>query len=289
MGLCLAIGCQQPDPTGDSGAPIEPPAIALEASQPVWDGPAVEAALEAALVDGMPTPAPPILAYFGLMALGDELCPGDPSQLTDAVILGCTAANGAWFGGVSEWLDVAGGLPNPGNYQHYQVQSLVGDFEIRDPSGRVFRAGGNMTRVLWSRVGTRGFSGELVGTWGWEGDAGWLADGLSANLSIRAFEDRGGDRLRLQGGLQVHGLALELRPLRYGPACPSQPEGAVEIRDPSGAWHHLELGACEACGQLWVGGEGDPVEICPDLSAIPSQIEGELGWGSWSSGELGGR
>lgn len=270
-------GCAAPAADGtDSGAPALPE-IALATPAPAWGPAEAEAALAVALSTGFPTPARPMLAYLDLMKEGDGVCPGDGLQILDYNLLGCTSVNGTWYAGVSTWMEEDLQLGSGMLQAHIQSWVVTGDFEITDPGGDRFEGGGHVAVTGFQKVHLTGFEGQMVGTWRWEGDDAWLADGISASLIIQGRRNGPQEELVLDGAITLRGLALDLGELRYNSACPTQPEGSLGIRDPAGAWHQVALTGCLPCGPSVYADRVDEGELCPDLSEVPAQIEETLG------------
>jgi hypothetical protein len=80
-----------------------------------------------------------------------------------------------------------------------------------------------------------------------------------------------GRELGIEGAVGFGGswMAFDHVVLAEG-ACGWAPTGAVEVRDPGGAWHRLDFGAtCTPCADVVFDGAAALGEVCVDLSAVP--------------------
>lgn len=261
--LALLLACSSPDgaPAADD-AEVPLPAAVLSAEE-------ATAAVATGTRHGLPDPVGLYTAYRALMARGDEDCPGPGEQLMDNVVplTGCTSASGVTYAGVSlveTEEQMLGGRDG-------DAVLLGGDFSIVDVDGTRMDHGG---QVSWMATDTNGkpvYRAEALGTFSYGGGAPWHAAGVSAVLTMElALPARKEPVLTLSGGLGTEGVDLWFDDLRLDPdACAAGPSrGAVEVRDPSGAWWTLTFGeTCDGCGALAYPG-ADPVEACVDLVPV---------------------
>lgn len=261
--LALLLACSSPDgaPVADD-AEVPLPAAVLTAEEAV-------AAVATGTQHGLPDPVGLYTVYLALMALGDEDCPGLGEQLMDNVVplTGCTSDSGVTYAGVSLIETEEQMLPG----QDADAVLFGGDFSIVDLDGNRMDHGG---QVMWMAIETNGkpvYRAEALGTFSYGGGAPWHAAGVSAVLTMELdVPARKEPVLTLTGGLGTEGVDLWFDDLRFDPDdCAAGPaSGAVEVRDPSGAWWTLTFGdTCDGCGALTYPG-ADPVEGCVDLIPV---------------------
>ncbi|MFN7142291.1 MAG: hypothetical protein ACK4YP_00820 [Myxococcota bacterium] len=256
--LALLHACSpSPAPADDAEVPLPPAVLSPEEAV---------AAVITGTQHGLPDPVELFTTYLGLLALGDEGCPGPGEQLIDTVVplTGCTSASGVTYAGVSIVEREEHALPG----QSGKSVLLGGDFGIVDLDGHTFAQGGHVRWAARSRYGAATFETEAFGTFAYGGGSPWLAAGVSAVLTMGLEAPRdGAPVLTLSGGLGTEGVDLWFEDLRFDPeACAAGPAGgAVEVRDPSGAWWTLDFGdRCDGCGALTYPGT-DAGDACVDL------------------------
>ena len=260
--IVLAWGCGAPAnkqaPTQDT---LPLPTFAATALEPSWSAEEVGTALTRALS----TPINPDAihdAYFGLMERGDAVCPGNPTQLTDAVLYGCDAESGVHYAGITEWIDEPMDGPVP-----VQVRVLAGDFWIDAPEGVSLEGGGHCVAVEGEGVRVS----EVAGSWTWGGGDPWLADGFSGQLTIEAID---GAYVLVDGAAHTSGTYWSASALRLAESCGSGPTGALGLRDPNGAWYQLTFENCDPGGVLTFADTtiGTAcVDFAPFLAVLESQ------------------
>jgi len=278
-GLVVACGpSAEPAPPVDE-APAEDQAIPqLEVDDPVaeWGAAEVEAAVEHVLGDDVPTPVAPRDAYLALMAEGDEVCPGDPLQILDAFLTGCTSSSGIWYAGISEWQEQHS-VDHFGKFElELDMWALLGDFEIVDEEGREFHSGGHVAAWSLQLAGMHRRGAEMSGSWLWEGHDGWLDQEMSASMSYLVDSAGSARSLVIDGGLTVQGVTLHMEELTFGQGCPAHPQGELDVRDPSGSWHRISLEACEPCGPVSYGGAEPHGEACFDFEGLVDAVIADL-------------
>jgi hypothetical protein len=258
------------DHGSDSGAFPEIPWAPDEDSESTWTSEEVASAIDEGLVAGFPEVADLVDAYLELLAHGDEDCPGDPTQLTDAVLYGCTTDEGYTYAGISTY-DV--------QEAETSVEALGADFRILTPTGERYEAGGYI--ALWTSEygGTEYRGAEIEGSWIWEGSDGAASEGLSTVMyAFRTLDEEGELRLIIDGSLGVWGSAMVFEGLEYiDNDCGGFPTGVVRIREPSGVWVAWTAeDSCSECGQVTVDdevlGEGC-VDLRPAVEALLDQLE----------------
>jgi len=274
-GLVVACGTPTEPEAGIEAVPEEDQALPqLEVDDPVaeWEAAEVEAAVVRVFGDDVPTPVAPRDAYIALMAEGDDLCPGDPLQILDTFIMGCTATSGTWYAGISEWQE----QHNVDRFGKYEIEldmwALLGDFEIVDAEGREFHSGGHVAAWSLKLGGMHRRGAEMSGSWLWEGHDGWLDQGMSASVSYVVNSAGPARNLVIDGGLTVQGVTLHMDELTFGHGCPAHPEGDLDVRDPSGSWHRISLQACEPCGPVSYGGGEPHGEVCFDFDGLVEEV-----------------
>ena len=249
--------------TGSSSAGIpELPELEAPAEQAQWSAADIEAAIEAALVDGYPDAGYMQTAYLEVLSHGDDICPGHETYIDDRWLYGCTADSGYWFSGVSEYIQEV--------TPEYDAVIVAGDLRFEDPSGNEFSIGGHAAVATGSKGDRVGTFLEISGSWIWEGDptASWLVGGISGAQSTLIGRSKVMDIIELTGAISFNGVSLDFEGLSLLSSCDWQAVGAMSIRDPTGIWHRLDYGeACSSCAHgSW--GETELGEVCPDLSPI---------------------
>ncbi len=253
--------------SGD-GAPALPD-LNRPASEPTWGTAELEAALTEALADGFPEPWSIRDDYLDFFAHGDGTCPAHDDYLDDTQIYGCTTESGYWFSGISDYVtesDASSGT-------EYWV--VAGDLLFIDPEGLRFEGGGHMIVDAVTTGEEMELGALLMGTWGWEGHEGWLGgEGSSSALELSWSQSGEGTRLTIDGATNWSGLSLYFDALVFTSDCDAPTEGALSIRDPSGAWHWTSPSDCAPCAEVFFGGaDGEGIgEACLDLSPITDDL-----------------
>jgi hypothetical protein len=242
--------------------------------QPEWSGQEAAEALEEALELGFPEPRSLLVAYEDIMALGDASCPGDETQLMGNLVPweGCTSDSGVFYSGVASYVrtEVIGST-GPSWSAH-----LGAGFLLIDTQGDEFEGGGNIVYNLSHNLdgSEHQWTGQVEGTWVHEGNSGWLAQGVSASLSMGGGIWEGQEKYSVSGSLGISDSWLSLDDLIWKPSCGEQPRGTLGIRDPSGLWLWVELGDdCSGCGTGVWDVTGERAELCVDLSAIGQTLQ----------------
>ncbi len=257
--ILLSWGCgaaSKPAPPVDETQPL--PTFAAPAQQPSWSAQEVGDALTRALSAPI-DPGAVHDAYFDLMGRGDAACPGNPTQLTDAVLYGCDAESGVHYAGITEWFEEPMDGPVP-----VMVRGLAGDFWIDAPEGVSLEGGGHCVEVRGDGV----WVAEMAGSWIWGGGDDWLADGFSGQLTIEAIA---GVYVLVDGAAHTSGTHWMASDLRLADACGSGPEGTLGLRDPNGGWYQLTFEDCDPCGTLTFANEAIGtacVDFAPFLVAL---------------------
>jgi hypothetical protein len=237
---------------------------------------ALVAELERGLALGVPSPRVLQHQYLEWMAWGDEVCPGDPLQISDSKVpkTGCTAESGYFFSGVASYVATEDGEST--------LTLMSGDFELRDLEGRAYVAGGVNRFIALPSVDSGGMDWrmEVVGSWRDGTAVGWLSgEGYSGALTAEGSYSTAGATARLDGVLSQGGVEYFFDQLTFDTAgCDSNPKGALSVRDPSGLWATITLDeACTGCGVIqWDGSESrspvcvDLVEFGRDLLVLPT-------------------
>ena len=258
--------------TGGPGLPHEDP----PSTEPAWTAAEVQAVLEGALADGLPDPRYEHDQYIELLSHGNADCPGHETYIDDRFVYGCNAASGYYYSGVSNYLTSAETVDGT------RVASVEvnGDFLFRNDREQFFEVGGHsIQKTTWPADGSSGTLWlEHSGTWLWQAHESWLQTGASGRFSM-TLSRSGSDRVvQVEGaiGFDRTWMAFDELVLAEG-GCAWAPTGAIEVRDPSGAWHRVDFGTeCTSCGALVFDGDTALGEVCLDLSTIPLALDG--GW-----------
>lgn len=268
----LVLACA-PESPEDSGAPAdgdEPGAPALE---PVWSADEAMAQARAALDQGLPDPYRLRDLYFDLVEAGQDAdCPG-PDLLNTPNLQGCTSDTGYFYAGLATYQEGT-------NASADESWMFSGDFEIITPEGWSYLVGGHAAHTLDASDSDHVFyQVDVSGSFRWDGDPGWLAEGLSAVFSVEGTRSPAGDDLTLDGGTAFAGVSLYWSEVHVvDDACEGHPSGSLDVRDPSGGWYTLTWGGtCDGCGAVSFAGE-PAGEACLDLrSAVGAFADGVAG------------
>lgn len=236
-----------PAPTGDPGPLVDTgwePNPTRADIEPTWTGDEALDRLQAALDAGLPSPQLARDTFLGLIEVGqDATCPGT-TDFDGAEPLGCLSESGYLYAGISQYLEDPNGW------------ALGGDFEIREPSGRIFHGAGH----VFVHGNVHGSFMEFSGSWIHEAGEDWLDPGASGVFQANT----GGGRIELLGGLSLRGASLHFDEVLIQDH-PQSMSGRVGIRDPAGAWWWLELDN-DGCGPLTFADQ-DVTTGCIDLAA----------------------
>lgn len=284
--LLLALACSEPPtgappatsdgsevrsgPTDTGGSDL--PEVEAPTAEAAWSPADVEAAVAAALVDGLPDPWAIQDDYLGVLSHGNTACPGHPTYIDDTHLLGCETASGWYYSGVSEYLVTEGTTADGLLWDDVEA---LGDILFRSPEGDEFEAGGH---VKWTRYRSegglvQGYTTEVQGSWRWEADDAWLADTVSGLYFTTLGRDGDGRFVDIAGSARVYGvdLAFDAVRIREG-ACGWAPTGALRVRDPSTWWHTVTFGdTCTPCGAAAFDGAATG-EVCVDFAPIAAHL-----------------
>ena len=215
-----SLACAAPEPA-DSGEP----AVAWEPTEfaPVeaeWSVDEAVAVIEAVAAEPAVDVEDLADTWLALLAAGDSDCPGSDTQLQLPSLTGCTASTGYRYTGQATFTEMETG-----------AWLLSGDFTVEGPDGRVFYGGGAAND---GASGT-GWSSNVHGSFGWEGDTGWLGDGISGWWDGAGGDD-GAPWVELDGGLTWGSDTFWFTTLRREPSTCDGLTGTLALRDPSGGW-----------------------------------------------------
>lgn len=236
--MILLLGCQPP--------PVEPPllpSVDLNEATAAWGAADLPGAWADATAGGWPVPQTVLDAYLDFLAQGDSECPGTGLELDDSVLLGCTAASGYTYAGISSWYEQ--------DEPELAFRALHADMRLTSPDGLALLVGGTVYEMQEGGVRTESFEGTFV----WEGDPGPFGGGVSG-FATRVSS--AGD-LTLNGGLAFGGLAIEADALTV--SADGTAVGALGLRDPVAGWHDVVFDGA-ACGHAGAD------EVCLDLSPL---------------------
>lgn len=292
--LLLALACSEPAPAPGPGGATDTAAPEADsgdaaadtaedtlpggdrpASEPAWTADEVGAAITAAVAAGLPDPRDERDIYLWMMSHGDDECPGNDYYLSDTHLYGCITLDDWFYSGISDWLE--------SDETEAGVRTVTwevnGDFLLKTPEPEQYEleVGGHARAA--HAVAEDGSSASLwlehSGTWKWEGHESWLATGASGRFSQTLLRDAAGRTVTIEGaiGFDRTWLAFDHVVLSDGD-CAWSGSGAVEVRDPSGAWHRVDLGeTCSACGTVTFDGRETLGEACVDLAPIATALD----------------
>ena len=251
-------GLVQDEAPGDSGQTEDP---ALSTAEDVG------VLLQAAIDVGLPAPQSIRDAYLAAMASGDDICPGDPGQLTEAVPPeGCTADTGWYYRGISTYVVDEG------------AWILSGDFEIVSDDGRSFMAGGAVAVSGSAEDDGWNATTNVGGTWSFDGEGDTLGLGTSGFVDLVGV-GVGQEWSVLTRGCVSTGEGRDLCLLDVQAAtddhCGGTAHGGFEIRDELGRWYTLDLSDCTGCGRVFHG-EAELGEVCVDLTGLGPALRDDM-------------
>ncbi len=212
--------------------------------------------------------------YLGMMAMGDEACPGSTTNITQDFVLGCTAPSGYYYSGVCMYGEIE---VDDGVGGHTSIWGLGGDFELAYPDGATFAAGGGVTwEARTAADGAQTFASNVRGTWQDLSQQNWLGEGLSALVDIYGGQtSEGAHYVTVDGGIAVGDVDLYFDTLTWdwsGP-CAGAPTGALRFRDTRGYWYVWTLGDdCDVCGEVVFHDDVPYGELCLDLTPLGGEI-----------------
>ncbi len=245
----LLVGC-----AGETPSPTDTGTISAT-SPPLWSAEEATAQVQAWDEVVLPTAADAVAAYLYALSNGDDSCPGSDTQLTESVLYGCTAESGWRYAGVASY---------GGDEDGYW---LGGDFELWDPDGQTYSAGGGLSHQVTEMETALVWVMEIGGTWVWPAAEGWLGEGTSAVYQIVGGREETVE-LEITGGVTLAGQSVDFLLAWSELGCWEQPTGEVKVRDEAGAWYRLVLEDCTGCGSI-IYGTGEVLgEGCVSLTNL---------------------
>lgn len=271
--LLLLLACTEApgpvtDPTGTgsdggTGGGTDGGTDGGTSTEPVWTAAQAAQAVEDALAAGLADPFLPRQEWISLFDYADEDCPGGGEFVTEygipSMMQGCTSQAGCLFAGLASYQEDQG----DGRFRF----ALQSDGYIIDPEGQRLTAAGGVSfegqrdgeAVYWNAF--------VAGMWAYPASTGWLAEGASLVLSAVGTDGPDGRWLWLDGGQSLGEHTMYFQDLTLDPTgCGGHPTGAIEVRDPDGAWYRLDFGqACDGCAEV-LGPDGQALgSACPAL------------------------
>jgi hypothetical protein len=255
----------------DSAEPGEPEEErpSWEPPPAVWSAEQTETALAAVLSLGIPEPMTVFSDWQSMFGGVDPGCPGGELYGISSTASGCVSESGWLYAGMASYSEFTAEIE--------RAEVLSVDGYIIAPDDRTFIGGGTVGMMRINDADSSAWIIEMEGSFGLSSSASpWL----SQLPSLALFGEGGfrGDhrQLSLLGGWQVDGQAIYLD-IGLDSDCEGL-TGQVQLRDPSGLWHSVEL-ECAACGPVSYADGPASAEICIDMAPIEvfmDQIEATL-------------
>jgi hypothetical protein len=251
---------------------------------PEWSSEEVAEELDGALAFGLPRADVLSENILDLLARGDDACPGHSTQISHTIwgLEGCTAETGYSYRGILVYEEQ---LEESDGFQVLQQFTSTADFEIIYPTGETFLGGGSFQYERRLQDGHESIQQSRSSIQGmWEDpmhEESWLAEGISAYLSMEMDELKEGDGelLQIEGSLGIGGRHLYFDALEYSSdECDEGPRsGAIWIRQPDSSWFQLTYDSDCGCPELTWNGTEALGELCVDTSVIRENLLESLG------------
>ncbi len=248
--------------SGDTGPPPLPD-ITATGAKPSLSAEEVAAHLGAAWATP-PHPGEVIDTYAYLMSMGDPECPGDPNNITDVWLYGCTSLSGYSYAGVSQLF-----------FERITTQAFAGDlsgvsgdFWIDTATGATLEGGGHAVMVREEGI----WIGEMAGSWRWDDGSPWLAHGFSGNIWIEFIDYFA---IKLRGAADILGTYVAAQDFVLSAYCDYGPAGKLSLRDPGGGWYTMEFAGCNPCADVYFEGENIG-NACVDMSDFVDAMRSRL-------------
>jgi hypothetical protein len=291
--FALLAGCPADEPAPVDETPEAPaPYIFEEDAPPVADLDVgeLEAAIDAAVDLALTLNATPIFpAYQAAMVGSESACPSYYEADGNVYWYDqCTAGTGASFSGYSFYQVYENA--DFGDGALYNGQAVSGVAEVVTADGYTFQSGGS-AYILSSATETyTAYTSMIAGAFAWDGpeaEGTWLAEGVSPDVTMVAYNTAYGNFMQLDGGLSGLGGALDtvvfdtvvIYEEALGSTCPTEPGGVVSVRDASGSWYDVvfdgpagfdaesDPSLCDGCGEAYFRGE--PLgSVCADFTTL---------------------
>jgi hypothetical protein len=211
-------------------------------------------AMEEGFIEAMETGMPSALQlrdlYEDFMLKREPDCPHMENQESDSW-------GGVWYDDCS----TAEGYRFFGNAYYEEEETQEGDlhlwtfntvssFELTDPDGETFTAGGEFESEWESGGGGTSWFFRIGGTYTYSPKGGWLASRGEASLYMDGEIGEEGLAAKLDGGIGLDGSALYFNQVLMEPeVCGGLPQGEILVRDGTGFWFSTVLEDCSGCGQ----------------------------------------
>lgn len=271
MLVAMLLGCSTPqnDPlpggADSSGAALD---TAPETGPPLLTPEAVIEQLDAFFAVGLPSPAAVRAAYVDILEHGDADCPGGTTEVLTPPE-GCTSEEGYWFSGLASIQD---GLEGGGG-EEISGWSFSGEFEIIDPEGRVFGAGGSIGSAHGDNEQGSFIASTMGGTWSLDDGPAFLDAGFSGLVEMNMNQFGEDFRIGLDGAVSYGNTIVVSfsEVVASAQECREHLLGVMQVRDAHGRWYQVEMSDCTGCGMVsqdgQVLGEG-----CMKTVGIPERI-----------------
>ena len=211
-----------------------------------------------------PDPGEVIETYAHLMSMGDPECPGDPNNITDTWLYGCTSTTGYSYAGVSQLFFER--ITSEGFAA--DLSGVSGDFWIDSITGATLEGGGHS--VLLREEGI--WIAEMAGSWRWDEGSGWLAHGYSGNLWVEFIDHFA---IKLRGAADILGTYVAAQNFVLSAYCDYGPAGKLSLRDPGGGWYDMEFVNCDPCTDVFFEDENIG-NACVDMSGFVEAMKARL-------------
>ena len=267
MIILMLLGCTASE-TEESPGEIDSADTALDTGPVLLTPDEVFEQLDAFFSVGIPDPNAIEASYLEALTHGDETCPGMELQMNTEP-QGCVAESGYWFSGLSTYLLV----DEEKKGQAITGWTLSGEFEIIDPTGDLFSAGGAAAVTYGTIKEGWTASAYASGSWLMDGEVPFLDAGYSGMVSLLAEVTDEHRTVVINGSIAYGGSLVADFDSMYSKSweCPDHMIGLLQVRDEFGRWYQIDMSTCGGCGVVSFDGT-ELGEGCLETEALPEML-----------------